>query len=67
MSEIAKIITELGFPVGVAVVALWYVAFRTVPKHVYDSMCEREGKLADSVSQLTERIGILLDRTGART
>jgi hypothetical protein len=42
--------------------AFWFIMFRTVPLHVYTDMCTREAQLADAVTQLTARVGILIDR-----
>jgi hypothetical protein len=63
--DILAVVKEYGVTAGLLIAAFWYILFRCVPLHVYTDMCTREAQLADAVTQLTERVGILIDR-GAR-
>ena len=62
MSDIIKVITDLGLPVGLLIAALWYIATRTVQKSVYDDINARQNALVDAIGKLSERLSILLDR-----
>ena len=64
--NIVTLVRELGLPVGLLLASLWYIVYRTVPKHVYDDAISERKDMAKAISGLTERIGILLDREGVR-
>lgn len=62
MTDVMKAIAEFGLSTGLLIAALYYIAFKTVPKHVYDSLCEQQKITIATVARFSEQLVVLLDR-----